>query len=289
MRNIGEVENKGIELTLNTHNIKTENFNWHTTLLFGKNKNEVVKLGENDEDIFPESHAQGDILILRVGEPVGSFWGLRRLGTWGNDEAAEAARYSRLPGDIKFDDLNNDGQINSDDRTIIGNSSPDWTMTISNSLYYKNFDFTFDIRIVKGNDVINLATHNAEDRSGVANGWRSNMNGWTPTNTNTMIAERRPMRSYYDSYPDTHWLQDGSFIRGQNFVLGYNFSESVLRKINFNSLRLYASVQNLFCITDYTGYDPEISTRSSATFGQGVDDFAEPKRRTFTLGVNLNF
>ena len=175
-----------------------------------------------DEDIFPESHAQGDISILRVGEPVGSFWGLRRIGTWGEDEAEEAARYSRLPGDLKFDDLNNDGQINSEDRTIIGCSSPEWTMTFSNSIYYKNFDFTFDIRFVMGNDVMNLATHNAEDRSGVANGWRSNLNAWTPDNQNTMVAERRPMRAYYDSYPDSHWVQDGSFIRGQNFVLGYN-------------------------------------------------------------------
>jgi TonB-linked SusC/RagA family outer membrane protein len=289
MRNIGEMQNKGIELSLNTYNVKSQNFNWYSTILFSANKNKIIKLGVNNEDIFPERHAQGDIMILRVGKPVGSFWGLRRLGTWGADEAEEAAKYNRLPGDLKFDDLNKDGKIDSDDRMIIGCALPDWTMTLSNSLYYQNFDFTFDIRFVIGNNVMNLATHVAEDRSGVANGWKSNLKAWTPTNQNTMIAERRPMPTYYDSYPDSHWVQDGSFIRGQNFVLGYTLKENILSKINFNKIRLYLSAQNLFCITNYNGYDPEVSTRPEATFGQGIDDLAEPKRRTFTLGINIEF
>ena len=290
MRNIGSVQNQGFELTLNTHNIQTDNFNWMSTVLFNVNRNKILNLGENDEDIYPKPrHAQGDMLILRVGEPVGSLWGLRRLGTWGEDEAAEAAKYNRLPGDVKYEDLNGDGKINSEDNTIIGCTSPDWTMTISNTFLYKNFDFSFDLRFVFGNDVVNCATHNAEDRSGVANGFKSNLNAWTPQNQHTMVAQRRPMKSYYDSYPDSHWMQNGSFVRGQNFVLGYTFSKSLLQKIKLQDLRIYASAQNLFCITKYKGYDPEVTTYEDAAFGQGIDDFSEPKARTFTFGLNVKF
>lgn len=290
MRNIGSVKNQGFEITLNTHNIKSNDFNWTSTLLFNVNRNKVLKLGENNEDIYPTPrHAQGDMLILRVGEPVGSLWGLRRLGTWGEHEAAEAARYNRLPGDLKYDDLNDDGKINSEDNSIIGCTSPDWTMTFSNTFVYKNIDFSFDIRFVTGNDVVNCATHNAEDRSGVANGFRSNLNAWTPSNQQTMVAERRPMKTYYDSYPDSYWMQDGSFIRGQNFVLGYNFGNSLLNKMKVQGLRVYASAQNVFCITKYKGYDPEVTTYEGDAFGQGIDDFSEPKARTFTFGLNVKF
>ena len=290
MRNIGSVQNQGFELTLNTHNIQTDNFNWMSTVLFSVNRNKILSLGENDEDIYPAPrHPQGDMLILRVGEPVGSLWGLRRLGTWGEDEATEAAKYNRLPGDVKYEDLNGDGKINSEDNTIIGCTSPDWTMTISNTFLYKNFDFSFDLRFVFGNDVVNCATHNAEDRSGVANGFKSNLNAWTPQNQHTMVAQRRPMKSYYDSYPDSHWMQNGSFVRGQNFVLGYTFSKSLLQKIKLQDLRIYASAQNLFCITKYKGYDPEVTTYEDAAFGQGIDDFSEPKARTFTFGLNVKF
>jgi TonB-linked SusC/RagA family outer membrane protein len=290
MRNIGSIKNQGFELTLNTYNIKKEDFNWMSTVLFSMNRNKVHKLGQNNEDIFPgPRHAQGDLVILRVNEPVGSLWGLRRLGTWNEGEEEEAARYNRLPGDLKYDDINHDGKINSEDNTIIGCTAPDWTMTFSNTFVYKQFDFSFDIRFVIGNDVVNCATHNAEDRSGVANGWQSNLNAWTSENQNTMIAQRRPMKTYYDSYPDTHWVQDGSFIRGQNFVLGYNFNKQLLKKIQFQDLRIYISAQNLFCITKYDGYDPEITTYEDSTFGQGIDDFSEPKVRSFTFGVNVKF
>lgn len=290
MRNIGSVQNQGFELTLNTHNIKTDDFNWTSSVLFNVNRNKILKLGKNDEDIYPEPrHPQGELLILRVGEPVGSLWGLRRLGTWGEDEAEEAAKYNRLPGDLKYEDLNNDGVINSEDNTIIGCTSPDWTMTVSNTFIYRNIDFSFDIRFVFGNDVVNCVTHTAEDRSGVAGGFKSCLDAWTPSNQNTMIAQRRPMKSYYDSYPDSHWMQDGSFVRGQNFVLGYTFSKSLLKKIKIQDLRIYASAQNLFCITKYKGYDPEVTSYEDAAFGQGLDTFSEPKARTFTFGLNVKF
>jgi TonB-linked SusC/RagA family outer membrane protein len=288
LKNIGSVRNKGFELAINSYNISSEDFSWSTRLSFATNKNRVIKLGENDEDILTTSHAQGFMKILRVGEPVGSFWGLTRLGTWGTEEAAEAETFNRLPGDLKYADINNDGKIDANDNSIIGIDSPKWTMGISNTLTYRNFDLLFDIRIVEGINVMNAGTHNREDRSGVANGSKTLLNAWTPENQNTMVGELRYMRTYYDSYPDTHWLQDGSFIRLQNLTLGYNFPKNILDKIGLDRLRLYASGQNLFLITKYNGYDPEIST-FDGDFGQGIDDFGEPRARTYTLGLNVNF
>jgi TonB-linked SusC/RagA family outer membrane protein len=288
MQNIGSVRNQGFEAALNSYNIMTEDFSWTTTLAFATNKNKIIKLGANNEDIFPTRHATGDMQILRVGEPVGSFWGLTRLGTWSTDEADEAAEYNRLPGDLKYADINNDGKIDENDNSVIGRSTPDWTMGISNTFTYRNIDLSFDIRMVQGIDVMNAGTHTREDRSGVANGSKTILNAWTPTNQNTMIAELRYMKTYYDSYPDTHWLQDGSFVRLQNFSIGYTFDESILNKIGLQKSRIYASGQNLFLLTDYKGYDPEVSTHGSA-FGQGIDDFGEPRARTYTIGLNINF
>lgn len=288
LKNIGSVRNDGFEWAINSYNITGEDFSWTSRLSFATNRNKVIKLGANDEDILITKHAQGYMKILRVGEPAGSFWGLTRLGVWGTDEAAEAAKFNRLPGDLKFADLNNDDKIDANDNSIIGNDSPKWTMGISNTLTYKNFDLLFDIRVVEGIDVMNAGSHNREDRSGVANGSRTLLNAWTPTEQNTMVGELRYMKTYYDSYPDSHWLQDGSFIRLQNLTLGYNFPKPLLDKIGLNTLRMYASGQNLFLITKYNGYDPEISTMDGA-FGQGIDDFGEPRAKTYTIGLNINF
>ncbi|MDR2776086.1 MAG: SusC/RagA family TonB-linked outer membrane protein, partial [Tannerella sp.] len=172
---------------------------------------------------------------------------------------------------------------------IIGYTSPKWSAVFSNSIFWKNFDFSFDIRYVYGHKVVNASTHNAEDRSGVANGFITNLDAWTPANQNTMVAERRPMVTYYDSHPDTRWMQDGTFIRGQNFVLGYNVGKSFLKKLQVQQLRLYINAQNLFCITNYNGYDPEVTTYDNYIFGQGIDSFSEPKSRTYTIGLNVKF
>jgi len=288
MQNIGSVRNQGFEIALNTYNITKKDFSWTTNIAFAANKNKIIKLGANDEDIFPTRHATGDVQILRVGQPVGSFWGLTRLGTWDTDEADEAEVYNRLPGDLKYADLNDDGKIDENDNSIIGRSLPKWTMGIFNTFTYKNFDLSFDFRIVEGIDVLNAGTHNREDRSGVANSSKTILNAWTLDNQNTRVAELRYMKTYYDSYPDTRWLQDGSFVRLQNVVLGYNFDESILNKIGLQSLRVYASGQNLLLFTDYEGYDPEVNTIGGA-FGQGIDDFGEPRARTYTIGLNVSF
>lgn len=287
-QNIGSVENKGIELSLNTVNISTNDFVWTTSLNWAANRNEILKLGVNNDDIFPGPWFLGQTNILRVGESIGSLWGYKRLGTWGTDEADEAAQFNRLPGDLKWADLNDDGILDAQDETIIGRAYPKWTMNISNTFSYKNFDFTFDIRFVEGVNIVNATKHSVEDRQAIASGLKTILDAWTPENQDTYIAEIRHYNAGYDTHMDDWWTEDGSFIRGQNFVLGYSLPEVAAQNIGLQKLRFYVSSQNLFVISDYTGYDPEATT-FGGNLTQNIEFFQYPKPRTFNVGVNVSF
>ncbi|CAM4160606.1 TonB-linked outer membrane protein, SusC/RagA family [Pedobacter westerhofensis] len=285
-KNIGSLSNKGIEFSITSANIKTRDFNWSTTFNIAINKSNVLALGDANDDIFPDPYFLSNTNIIRVGEPVGSFYGLIREGTWGTAEAAQAATFNAKPGDIKHKDVNGDGQINDADRVVLGKGTPTGYGTFSNTFKYKNLDLTVDIQYAYGNDVLNLSRHSGEDRTGQANSYATVLNGWTPENQNTMIAENRPSLAGYTTTVDSHMVEDGSYIRGRNLLLGYNFSNAVTKKLKVNNLRLYASVQNFFLITKYTGYDPEVTTYAN-NFSQGITFFDYPKPRVFLLGVNV--
>jgi len=287
-QNIGSVENKGLELMVNSVNIDKADFSWSTNINWSANRNKVLKLGVNNDDIFPGPWFLGQTNILRVGESIGSFWGYKRLGTWGTAEADEAAKFDRLPGDLKWADLNDDGILDARDETIIGNAYPKWSMNISNTFTYKSFDFTFDIRFVQGVNIVNATKHSVEDRQAIANSMATVLNAWTPENQNTYIAQIRHYNAGYDTHMDDWWMEDGSFIRGQNFVLGYSVPTVKLTKLGLQRARIYGSVQNLFVVSDYTGYDPEATT-FGGSLTQNIEFFQYPKPRTFNVGVNVSF
>jgi TonB-dependent starch-binding outer membrane protein SusC len=287
-QNIGSVENRGLEFSLNSYNIQKPDFSWTTNFNWSTFQNKILKLGVNNDDIFPGPWFLGQTNILRVGLPIGTFWGYKRLGTWGTDEADEAAKYDRLPGDIKWADLNNDGKIDGKDETTIGRMYPKWTMNIANTLNWKGFDFTFDIRFVMGADIVNATKHSIEDRQAIANSMATVLNAWRPDNQNTHIAQIRHYNAGYDTHMDDWWMEDGSFIRGQNFVLGYSLPGSLIERAKLQRLRFYASAQNLFLISDYSGYDPEAETFGGQLI-QNIEFFQYPKPRTFNLGVNVTF
>lgn len=280
-RNVGSMENRGVEFALNTVNIASNDFTWSTNFNISVNKNKVIAL-TGGADIFSGS------TVIREGEPVGAFFGYVHLGTWNTDEADEAAKYLRLPGDIKYKDVNNDGQINDRDRVIIGKGIPDGFGSLINTFSYKNFDLTFDLQFMYGNDVLFRSMHSAEDRQGIANSFATVLNAWTPENQNTPIAQWRPIPAGYDTFNDSHRVKDADFIRGRNLLLGYNFSPGLTEKLHLNRLRLYASAQNFFLITEYEGYDPEVST-SGAPFDQGVALYDYPKPTVYMIGLNVGF
>jgi len=286
-KNIGSLSNKGFEFSITSANIKSKNFDWSTTFNIAINNSKILALGDANDDIFPDPYFLSNTNIIRVGESVGSFYGLIREGTWGTAETAEAARFNAKPGDIKHKDVNGDGQINDADRVILGKGTPTGYGTFSNTFKYKNLDLTVDIQYSYGNDILNLSRHSAEDRTGQANSYATVLNGWTPENQNTMIAENRPSLAGYTTTVDSHMVEDGSYIRGRNLLLGYNFPSTVTKKLKLNNLRVYASVQNFFLITKYTGYDPEVTTYAN-NFSQGITFFDYPKPRVFLLGVNVS-
>lgn len=287
--NVGETRNYGIELALQTQNVEVGDFRWSSNANFSANENEILALGDDDADIFPGPYFLGPTNILRVGESVGSFWGYIREGTWNTDEAAEAAEYGKEPGDLKLRDLNEDGVINNADRTIIGNAYPDFTAYLSNTFEYKNWALSVGIETSYGNEVLNLTHHSVEDRFGQANALESILNAWTPENQDTPIAQLRlaPLDDY-DTQVDTRYVEDGSFIRGQNLRLSYALSDDLTSRLGFRQARISATLQNFFLITSYSGYDPEVSTYGNA-FAQGIEFFGYPKPRTFSIGLDLQF
>ena len=201
-KNIGSMENKGIELTLNTINIKTANVTWNTTFNISMNRNKVLSLA-TPADIFgvggPGFTNQTN--IIRIGEPVGSFWGLVRLGTWSEAESQKAATITSyrnglklLPGDIKYLDVNGDNAITDADRKIIGNGSPKGWGGFLNSFRYKSFDLIVEMQYSYGNDVLDQTFHASEDRQALANSYTTVLDAWTPQNQNTMITKRKEFK-----------------------------------------------------------------------------------------------
>ncbi|CAN0493823.1 unnamed protein product, partial [Scytosiphon promiscuus] len=227
----GSIKNSGIELLLSSTNIRTDNFTWNSSINCTKNVNEILSLGTEDNDIFT-APIWWNQQVFRVGEAAGSFWGYNRLGTWGTNEAAEAAEYGRIPGDIKLEDKNNDGLLNFEDQQLIGSGLPDYTMNIGNTFSYKNCDLSVDIRISQGNDILDHSIILFVDRMGYGNTYKKFFDqAWTPDNQNTMYPRVRKNITKFDG-ADSGQVFDGSFIRGQNLSLSYNFDSSVLDVLN---------------------------------------------------------
>lgn len=288
MSNIGSMENKGVELTLNTVNIKSSDFQWTSSFNISYLKNEITQLGVNNEDKLVDPDFMGKNVVLRVGEPVGSFWGYKLLGTWGTSEVDEAAKYGKKPGDLKHQDLNKDGQINDADKQIIGRGTPDFYGTFGNYLQYKNFDFSLELQYSVGADVLNNTNHSSEDRTSIANSKCTVLNAWTENNQDTPIAQTRLASAGYTTLIDSHKVENGSFLRGKNISVGYNLPSQLISKIGFSKLRVSFSAQNFFLISSYTGYDPEVSTWDEG-FSQNIQFFDYPKARSYTFGLNASF
>ncbi|NBA87054.1 SusC/RagA family TonB-linked outer membrane protein [Emticicia sp. CRIBPO] len=301
-RNVGSMQNRGLEFAVNTVNIERGSFQWTTNFNISMNKNKVLSLA-TPSDIFgvggPNFTNQTN--IIRIGEPVGSFWGLTRLGVWSEAEREEAAKYTSyrngltvLPGDIKYKDVNGDKAITDADRSIIGNGSPKAWGALTNAFRYNNFDLTFELQYSYGNDVMMMNLHASEDRQALANSYTTVLNAWTPTNQNTMIAQIRDTRAGYVTNVDDHWVKDGSFLRGKNLLLGYTFPSNVTEKLKLSRLRVYTSAQNFFLlVTDKVIGDPEVTPTNqgdgSSAFSQGMIWHNYPKPTTYMMGLQVTF
>ena len=291
-KNIGSVRNQGVDIMVNGTPVQGE-FTWNSTLNLNYNKNKILKLGETDADIYLYDWVGGGS-ILRVGESMGSFYGLVRNGIW-TEEDYEAGKCEK----------NQIGRPNrSESREIIGKGLPDWTGSWINNFSYKGFDLTVDFQFVWGVETLQRFMHSTYDRFGMTNGLSNILyDAYNGSNPGTMqqaifLAYDSP-HGGGDTTTDSQWVCNGSYLRLNMLQLGYTFDSSVIEKIGLKGLRLYVSGNNLFQIVakDFLGYDPESSsesssssgTTSSAQFGQNMTFFSYPRARTFTFGVNVTF
>lgn len=297
LQNLGEVENKGFEIALSSKNFVGD-FSWDTDINFSTNKNEVLSLNENNEPIFSSGSA-GIRHVTRVGDPIGSYYGYVVDGIYQSEaEIANAPIDTQAPdpgvGDFRFKDIDGDGQITPDDRTVTGSYFPDFTWGINNRLRYKNLDFSFLIQGVEGNEILNLTSRHLKNGEANFNSYAVFNDRWrSPSdlgNGEIPRADRESGNHGNNSRPSSFQVEDGSFIRLRNVTLGYSVpTKNLIGNSGIDILRFYITGTNLFTITDYLGYNPEVSNISTNSLTPGEDYGAYPLTRSFTMGINLTF
>lgn len=283
--NIAATRNQGIEVSINSVNVKNDNFSWNSTVTFTKSKNEITELVDG-EDIINSNDPERESLLL--GHPVNSFYTYKKLGIWQLDEAEEAANIhfagptgpTFAPGDIKIEDINGDGVITpADDRQFIGSTVPDWYAGIRNSFRYKAFDLEIFLfaRMGQTIDAEFLGRYNPEG----TNGTLATFDYWTPENpTNDFPRPRRSSLSGIAGYQSLTFI-DGSYFKIKNISLGYNLPTSLSERISVANIRLYATGTNLFVLSKsdlLDNYDPE---------GGGADSY--PINKQIVFGINIDF
>lgn len=315
--NVGSIENKGLEISVSATPVSKTDFKWNTSANISFNRSEVIALAD-DKTTLPiitntgggyniYSNGKWALKNLVVGQPVEQMYGYVYLGTWSEAEREEALKYGQLPGDSHWKDVNEDGIIRKaeDGNEIIGDASPDFIWGWNNSLSYKSFDLSFLIQGSQGNDIFNAVRIKTEN---AVNGTSSNLNNrWTIDNQNTNVPAFTPTQvrnTQLTGHPSkvsgigndtrsSRWVEDGSYARLKNITLTYNLPESLLSKIHLAKLSVYATGANLITITNYSGYDPEVSSFNKGSRvragGLGIDLSNYPTAKTITFGINVTF
>ncbi|WP_281323347.1 SusC/RagA family TonB-linked outer membrane protein [Flavobacterium aestivum] len=295
LQNIGGVENKGIEIGLITENIKTENFSWNSNLVFSANKNEVVEIGNGVDQFFPVvpngSLLQQQPVTVKVGSPLGTFWGYKTNGIFQTQEEINTqpkinSLANTKVGDRKYVDTNGDGIISAADKGDLGSSQPKFVGSFSNTLSYNDFDLQFSFQGAYGGKVFNALNQQLEISTLGTNASAVLEDRWTPTNPSNEIprASSSPLGIVSERY-----VEDASFLRLKLITFGYTFPKSLSSKIGTKSVKLYVSAENLITWTKYTGYDPEVSSYEQNNLYPGIDFGAYPNSKTFITGVNVTF
>ena len=307
--NVGSVRNDGVEITLETLNVQGRNFKWSSSFNISFNRNEVLELANNQTAFTTSLKWTGDfsstpLYITRVGGPISSFYGLVWDGVYQledfnvNPDGSYSlkttvpdngnARDIIKPGDIKYVDQNGDGTINNDDMTMIGRAYPIHTGGFGNDFTYKGFTLSVFLQWSYGNDIMNANRIALEGNYAgrAVNQLASYADRWSldnQTSTNYRAGGYGP-RGYYS----TRTLEDGSYLRVKNVMLAYDLPKKALKKMHMSKAQIFASCQNLYTFTNYSGLDPEVSTLHSA-LTPGFDYSAYPRARVYQVGLKLGF
>ena len=308
IKNIGKVQNQGIELTLNTVNFKNKSLLWTSNFNISFNKNKVLALSDGETSRLTTASwntttTNIPLYIAQIGHPIASFYGYEWDGNYQYEDFDETSTgsytlksgvpaYSQprgiQPGDIKYKDINGDGRINGDDATIIGDPNPDFFGGFSNNISYKNFDLNVFFQYSVGNDLINANRIIFEGGGQLnQNMFASYESRWTPTNQNNEYFRTGGAGPDTFTY-STRVIEDGSYLKLKTVQLGYNLPSKLSSRMRLKSARVYLSGQNLFTWTHYQGFDPEVSKFGSSALRPGFDYSVYPYARTITFGLSVS-
>ncbi len=277
VKNVGAMENKGLEFVLSTKNVEGKKFSWSTDLNFSMNKNEVTDLGDRVTSIdFGGIYERTSAIRVVTGRPLGSFYGYVSEGV------------DPQTGDIVYSDLNNDNAITPADRTFIGSAQPDFTYGLNNTFNYGNFGLTFLFQGVQGNDMFNASRMELEGMNDSKNQLATVLNRWTTPGQVTNMP-RAAQGNSSNTFTSSRFVEDGSYLRLKTATVSYNFGETALGKLKMSRVMIYASGYNLLTFTNYTGFDPEVNQYGANGPSMGVDYGTYPQSRTFLFGVNVGF
>lgn len=306
LTNIGKVENKGLELSLGGK-ILTGDLKWETNINWSNNKNKILELPGGTDVFYSRAPGHmagiGNTHVLRVGSPVGTFWGYIYDGVYQQGSTfIPGGGFEQAPGGEKFRDINGrgtdgkltgtpDGRLNTDDQTIVGDPNPDFIWGFNNNFSYKGFDLNIFFQGSQGNDVLSFTLLENELLGGNSgNQTKRTLNRWTPTNTNTNIPAAVLSRAQRVS---TRVIYDGSFARLKNISLGYSLPQRITNRLKISKLRFYVSAQNMLTFTNYPGVDPEVNYLSgggaAGNLNVGLDYASYPNAKNVTFGVNVGF
>ncbi len=272
MSNVGEIENKGLEYTLNSLNIDKA-IKWTTGFNIAININKVTRL-YGDAPIDVSSWGNNRIM---VGEPLGVFWGYRSLGV------------DPSTGDIAFDDVNGDGKITSEDMTVIGNPNPKFSGGLTNIFTYKHFELNLFLFFNYGNDIYNGERMYIEAMKGPDNQLQTILDRWMKPGDITSVPRATESDPNNNNRNSSRFIEDGSYLRIKNVTLSYLFGPKFCEKLNIRFAKLFATVSNLYTFTNYSGMDPEVNYAGSSSVRIGTDFFTAPQPRGYTFGLTVGF
>ena len=305
-QNVGKIRNVGAELSINTVNFNNRNFFWTTDINISFVKNTLMALQDGTDYMMSRSGFSSNFTaydyISYVGQSLGCMYGYVYDGVYQSSdfsvtpdgqsvlkkgvEDMSTNGITPAPGVAKYKDMTGDGKITTDDRTVIGNGYPICYGGITNNFQFYGFDFSVMFQYSIGNDVYN-ATRMYTTMSDIKRGntLAEVSDRWTATNASTKV---HSWNGYVKYDVTSRYIEDGSFLRLKNMTLGYTIPDKLTRRFKVSKLRLYASAQNLFCLTSYSGYDPEVNTSTSPLM-PGLDWGAYPKSNVYTFGLELQF
>ena len=327
-KNIGSLENKGIELTLNTVNVDKKGFQWRSNLVFSMNRNKVKEL-DTESSLINKSYQSGSTITIitrtAVDQPIGQFYGYKVIGRFEKatdfyyKDADGNLKQTALPkdmsigknsvwiGDYIFEDINKDGVIDEEDRSFIGNPEPDFTYGIGNTFSYKGFDLSIYLSGSYGNEVVNWVRKDLENPRENTNLLKDALDyaqlelihSDGPDdyrNIKIIGGDPHACRMASSSASNTSnyrfsdkFVEDGSYLRIQSISLGYTLPQKWVTKVGLQNMKIYCNLQNVYTFTKYKGYDPEIGSANQDALLTGFDNYRYPTPRIYTFGLNLTF